>query len=137
MGFVYDFLILTMKVCRDTFTTAIVGAFDTLTTKVKAVFSMGTTAAICGLGYIIGVRYAAIILAGSLLSWFVLVPLIAHVAPGYELKTAEGLKKVADLDADGIFANSVRYIGIGAIFAAGLIGIIKMSKVIGQAFAAS
>jgi len=135
VGFVYDFVTLTMKAWRDTFTTAIVGVFDTLTTKVKAVFSMGTTAAVCGLGYIIGVRYAAIILAGSLLSWFVLVPLIAHMAPGYELHTADGLKKVAELDADGIFTNSVRYIGIGAIFAAGLIGIVKMSKVIGQAFA--
>ena len=133
VGFVYDFLIITMKVCRDTFTTSIIGVFDVLTNKVKAVFSMGTTAAICGLGYIIGVRYAAIILAGSLLSWFVLIPLIAHMAPGYELKTAEGLKTVARLDADGIFTNSVRYIGIGAIFAAGIIGIIKMSPVIGQA----
>jgi putative OPT family oligopeptide transporter len=135
VGFVFDFLILTMKVCRDTFTTSIIGVFDVLTNKVKAVFSMGTTAAICGLGYIIGVRYAAIILAGSMLSWFVLIPLIAYIAPGHELQTAEGLKKVSQLDADGIFANSVRYIGIGAIFAAGLIGILKMSPVIGQAFA--
>jgi putative OPT family oligopeptide transporter len=135
VGFVYDFLILSLKVCRDTFTTSLVGAFDFLTTKVKAVFAMGTTAAICGLGYIIGVRYAAIILAGSMLSWFVLVPLIAYVAPGFALQTAEGLKPVVQLDADGIFTNSVRYIGIGGIFAAGIIGIIKMSPVIVQAFA--
>jgi len=134
VGFVYDFLVLTVKVWRDTFTTAIVGSLDTLTHKFKVVFSMGTTAAICGLGYIIGVRYAAIILAGSLLSWFVLVPLIGHAAPGWTLPTPEGMRRVAELDAEGIFAHSVRYIGIGGIFAAGLLGIAKMSPVILQAF---
>ncbi|HEY3353564.1 MAG TPA: oligopeptide transporter, OPT family [Polyangia bacterium] len=135
VGFVFDFLVLSMKICRDTFTTAIVGVFQPLTDRVKVVFSMGTTAAILGLGYIIGVRYAAIILAGSMLSWFVLIPLAAHAGPGFAVTLADGkVAKLADLPADDIFTTVVRFIGIGAIFAAGLIGIIKMSPVIWQAF---
>jgi putative OPT family oligopeptide transporter len=88
---------------------------------------------VMGLGYIIGVRYAAIICAGSFLSYFVLVPLVArlgaHVAGGL----LPGLPPVGGLDAEGIFTNYVRIIGIGGIFAAGLISIAKMSPVIVQA----
>jgi putative OPT family oligopeptide transporter len=81
-GGVYDFLIISLRLWSENFTTSLVGFMSPLTDKVKLVFSTNTSAAILGLGYIIGVRYAAIIFAGSMLSWFVLVPLFAHFGHG-------------------------------------------------------
>ena len=86
-----------------------------------------------GLGYIIGVRYAAIICAGSVLSFWVLVPLVARIGAQVQGGLLPGLPPVAGMDAEEIFGNYVRLIGIGGIFAAGLISILKMSPVIVQA----
>jgi len=130
LGGIYDFLAVAMAAWKEDFTTALVGFCDPLTHKVKAVFSMNTSAAIIGLGYIIGVRYAAIIFAGSMLSWFVLVPLLAWIGiPGPDGVTVSA----AGLVAEEIFSDHVRFIGIGGIFAAGLIGILKLSPVIWNA----
>jgi putative OPT family oligopeptide transporter len=118
VGGVYDFLVISLRLWSENFTTSLVGFMSPLTDRVKLVFSTNTSAAILGLGYIIGVRYAAIIFSGSMLSWFVLVPLFGHFGPG---------------TAEEIFSGQVRYIGIGAIFVAGLIGILKLSPVIVQA----
>ncbi len=146
-GGVYDFLVISLRLWRENFTTALVGALSPLTDKVKLVFSTNTSAAILGLGYIIGVRYAAIIFAGSMLSWFVLVPLFAHFGVGAGAGAAAGsaataaaslavqgsATAAAAVTAEDIFYENVRYIGIGAIFVAGLIGILKLSPVIAQA----
>ncbi|HUV36064.1 MAG TPA: oligopeptide transporter, OPT family, partial [Patescibacteria group bacterium] len=125
---VYDFLIISLHLWRENFTTALVTPLAALTDRVKLVFSMNTSAAIAGLGYLIGVRYASIIFAGSMLSWFVLVPLFAHLSPG--AAGAEGSTPLAAPGAEDIFYDHVRYIGIGGIFVAGLIGILKLSRVI-------
>lgn len=122
-GGIYDFVVISLHLWSESFTTSLVGFMSPLTDRVKLVFSTNTSAAILGLGYIIGVRYTAIIFAGSMLSWFVLVPLFAHLAPA----------AAASMSAGDIFYNNVRYIGIGAIFVAGLIGILKLSPVIVQA----
>jgi putative OPT family oligopeptide transporter len=124
IGGVYDFLIISLHLWRENFTTALVGSLGTLTDKAKVVFSMNTSAAITGLGYIIGIRYASMIFAGSMLSWFVLVPLIAYFSP------AGGAESLRAASAEDIFFDRVRYIGIGGIFIAGLIGILKLSPVI-------
>ena len=79
IGFAFDFVALTFTAWRDIFTTALIRALDPLTHKVKAVFALNTSAAVLGLGYIIGVRYASIICAGSFLAYFVLVPLVAWI----------------------------------------------------------
>ena len=132
LGFVLDYLAAGFEAWRDTFTTALVPAFDGFTNRLKAIFTLNTSAAVMGLGYIIGVRYAAIICAGSLLSYWVLVPLVARI--GARCRALfPGLPPVAGLDAEGVFGNYVRLIGIGGIFAAGIISIAKMSPVIVQA----
>jgi len=133
LGFVLDYLAAGFEAWRDTFTTALVPAFDGFTNRLKAIFTLNTSAAVMGLGYIIGVRYAAIICAGSLLSYWVLVPLVARVGAQVPGGLFAGLPPVAGLDAEGIFGNYVRLIGIGGIFAAGIISIAKMSPVIVQA----
>ncbi len=135
IGGIYDFLSIAMRAWAEEFTTALVGFMGPLTTKVKAVFSINTGAAVLGLGYIVGLRYATIIACGSFLSWFVFIPLFNHFGPYIQqaIPPAEGAT-IAAMTAGQIFKNYVRYIGIGAIFAAGVIGIIKSSPIIIQAF---
>ena len=133
LGFVLDYLAAGFEAWRDTFTTALVPAFDGFTNRLKAIFTLNTSAAVMGLGYIIGVRYAAIICAGSVLSYWVLVPLVARLGGQVPGGLFPGLPPVAGLDAEGVFGNYVRLIGIGGIFAAGIISIAKMSPVIVQA----
>jgi putative OPT family oligopeptide transporter len=133
IGLVLDYLALAFKAWRDIFTTELLPTFDTLTEKVKAIFTINTSAAVLGLGYIIGVRYAAIICAGSLLSYWVLVPLIARIGSQVPEGLFPGLPPVAGLGAEDIFFEYVRLIGIGGIFAAGVISILKMSPVMVKA----
>lgn len=134
VAFIIDFIVLAFKVWSDVFTTASVKACNYLTENVKAVFALNTSAAIAGLGYLIGVRYAAIILAGSLLSTVVIVPLVAYVGQDLAVPTMEHLKPIAEMDYEEIFDNYAKFVGIGGIFVAGLVGILKMSKVIVSAF---
>ncbi len=136
VGGVYDFLVLAMHSWAEQFTTAMVGVFAPLTQKVKAVFYINTGAAVMGLGYIVGLRYAVIIACGSFLSWFVFVPLVNSFGSyiTVAIPPAEGTMTIASMSAAQIFGYYVRYIGIGGIFAAGLIGIIKTSPIILQAF---
>lgn len=133
IGFLFDFVSLTFSAWRDVFTTSLVGALDGLTHKIKAVFAINTSAAVLGLGYIIGVRYASIICAGSFLGYFVLIPLVAWVGGHIQGPTTDGLAPISAMSAEDIFENYVRFIGIGGIFMAGIISIIKMSPVMVQA----
>jgi uncharacterized oligopeptide transporter (OPT) family protein len=133
IGFVFDLVALTFTAWRDIFTTSLIRALDPLTHKVKAVFALNTSAAVLGLGYIIGVRYASIICAGSFLAYFVLVPLVAWVGANVPGIIGGGSAPISQLGAEDLFFDYVRFIGIGGIFAAGIISIIKMSPVMAQA----
>jgi putative OPT family oligopeptide transporter len=133
LGFVFDLIALTFTAWRDVFTTALVVPLETLTEKVKAVFAINTSAAVLGLGYIIGVRYASIICAGSFLSYFVMIPLVNWVGMHAPEALSEGLPPISAMSAEQIFTHYVRYIGIGGIFMAGVISIVKMSPVMAQA----
>ena len=136
MGIVLDYLSLALRAWSDTFSTASIKSLDfftNLTNKTKGVFAMNTSAAVLGLGVIIGIKYASIIMAGSMLSYFVLIPLFGSISPDYGAVSYDkiffGIK-----DASGMMLHpGVRNIGIGGIFAAGVISILKMSPVIKQA----
>jgi putative OPT family oligopeptide transporter len=88
---------------------------------------------VLGLGYIIGVRYASIICAGSFLGYFVLIPLVAWFGNAIPGPLSEGLAPISAMSAEDIFTHYVRFIGIGGIFMAGIISIVKMSPVMVQA----
>ncbi len=133
IGAIFDFIGPSMHAWAENFTTSMISQLSSLTDKVKAVFSLNTSAAVLGLGYIIGVRYAAIIMAGSMLSFFVFVPIFAHFGTYIISPLTEGLPPLSQMSAEDIFFNYVRYVGIGGIFAAGLISILKMSPVIFKA----
>jgi putative OPT family oligopeptide transporter len=133
VGLVLDYVALALKAWRDVFTTELMPTFSYLSEKVKAVFTLNTSAAVMGLGYIIGVRYAAIICAGSLMSYWVLVPLVARIGSQIPEGLFPGMPPVAGLGAEDIFFEYVRLIGIGGIFAAGVMSILKMSPVMVRA----
>ncbi len=133
IGAVFDFVGPSMKGWAENFSTAAIPALEGFTSRFKAVFTMNTSAAVLGLGYIMGLDYAAIIMAGSMVSFFVLVPIFAwfgRFVPGPILGGATPLAAMAPED---IFFDYVRPIGIGGIFCAGLLSILKMSPVIFQA----
>ncbi|GBD86632.1 OPT oligopeptide transporter protein [bacterium BMS3Abin03] len=135
IGGLYDFIIATFGWWSEVFTTRVFGWGQQLAEKSKIVFKINVGAAVMGLGYIVGLKYAAIIAAGSFVSWYVIIPIFAYVGDG--LTTAFGANvtmMLKDMSPEQIFSNYVRHIGIGGIAMAGIIGIIRSSKVISTAF---
>jgi putative OPT family oligopeptide transporter len=131
IGGAYDFIVATFGWWSETFTTRVVPAGEMLAEKFKLVFRLNVGAAVMGLGYIVGLKYAAIICAGSFLSWYLLVPVISYI--GGDLTTTFGTgatKLISAMSAEEIFRQYVRHVGIGGIAMAGIIGIIKSSKII-------
>ena len=129
----FDFVGPSMRAWTENFSTGAIGALSGFTSKYKAVFTMNTSAAVLGLGYIMGIEYASIILAGSFVSFFVMVPVFAWLGQYIPGALAAGAVPLARMPAEDIFVQYVRPIGIGGIFAAGIISIVKMSPVIIQA----
>ncbi len=128
VGGMLDFMSDTLRIWGVHFRSTMLGsAFEKFTAKTKMIFKMETTAFFVGLGYIVGLKYAAVIAGGSFLAWLVLVPLFAHsqILAGIDPST---------ITPDAIFASHVRLVGIGAIAAAGMLGIIKNFKIIVSSF---
>lgn len=135
IGGVYDFIIATFGWWSEVFTTRVLALGEVVADKYKIVFKLNVGAAVMGLGYIVGLKYAAIIAAGSFVSWYLLIPVVAYI--GEALTTPVGAnitKLVSEMSAEEIFRNYVRHIGIGGIAMAGIIGIIRSSKIIASAF---
>ena len=123
----YDFIIATFGWWSETVSTRIVGVGEMLADKAKVVFKVNTGAAVLGLGYIIGLKYSAIICAGSFLVWLVIIPLMSAIF-GSEVLTFGNdaiTQTVGSMNAEEIFTTYARHIGIGGIATAGVIGIIN------------
>ncbi|MBP5436012.1 oligopeptide transporter, OPT family [bacterium] len=135
IGGIYDFIIATFGAWAETITTRLVGAGQMLADKYKLVFKLNTGAAVMGLGYIVGLEYAAIICAGSFVGWFVLIPIIAYFAPGMTNSVGANITMtLGQMSAEQIFANYIRPVGIGGIAMAGMVGIWRSKGIILQAF---
>lgn len=134
VGGLYDFFVSTFGWWTENISTRILGWGDLLAEKLKIVFKVNTGAAILGLGYIIGLKYAAIICAGSFTVWFVLIPFLSYFGDGQTLAVGEGITAlIRDMSPEEIFRNYARHIGIGGIAMAGIIGIVRSSGIIRQA----
>ena len=135
IGGLYDFVVSTFGAWAESFSTRAIAGGAYLAEKAKLMFSINTSAAVLGLGYIVGLKYAAIICAGSALVWFVLVPLLPLLGDGM-LQTLNPtfdlaeMGSVANMSPEAIFKTFARHIGIGGIAMAGLIGIIKQWSII-------
>ena len=134
IGGLYDFVVSTFGWWTEEISTRIMQWGTVLADKTKLVFKVNTGAAVLGLGYIVGLKYAAIICAGSFTVWFVLIPFISHFADGQTIAVGEGVTTLLrDMSPEEIFRNYARHIGIGGIAMAGVVGINRSTKIIRQA----
>ena len=130
IGGLYDFVIATFGSWADTFSTGVFAWGAAVADKVKLVFKINTGAAVLGMGYIVGLKYSAIICAGSILVWWIIVPLIPVFWENLPINL-DGVTAVT-ASPEQIFAYT-KSIGIGAIAMAGLLGIWKSRKIIANA----
>ncbi len=135
IGGIYDFIVSTFGWWAETFTSRVLPFGEAIADKAKVVLKLNVGAAVLGLGYIIGLKYAFIICCGSFLVWFFIVPVL-NLCFGAEGVTIMGTEfaNMGAMSAEAIFSNYARHIGIGGIAAAGVIGIIKSSGIIKSAF---
>jgi len=135
IGGFYDFAIATFGAWAETVSSRVVEAGVNLADKSKLVLKLNTGAAVMGLGYIVGLKYAAIICAGSFVGWFVILPVIAYFGDGMTIPVGANIvKTIGQMSAEEIFRNYVRPIGIGGIAMSGMIGIYRSRNIIKQAF---
>lgn len=132
VGGLYDFIVGTFGWWNENFTSRICSAGEMVAEKFKLVFKINTGAAVLGLGYIVGLKYAAIICAGSLVVWFVIVPGFALVFGDQVLNTWNPniVTSVKDMSPEMIFSEYAKSIGIGGIAMAGIIGIVRSWSII-------
>ena len=135
IGGIYDFLVSTFGLWNENFTTRVFGWGRYLADHAKLVFKVNTGAAVFGLGYIVGLKYAFIITLGSLCVWWLIVPGMALFFPDTVLNAWDPsiTTAVGDMSPEDIFKNYARSIGIGGIAMAGVLGIIKSWGVIKSA----
>ena len=135
VGGLYDFIVATFGWWNENVTSRMIPFGDDLAEKAKLVFKNNTGAAVLGLGYIIGFRYALIITLGSLFVWWLVVPGMARLFSDTVLNQWNPAitTAVGDMSPEQIFVSYGKSIGIGAIAMAGIIGIIKSWGVIKSA----
>ncbi len=133
IGGLFDFCFSAFRLWSEVITTRIIPAGAMLADKFKMVLKFNVSALIFSFGYLVGLRFATIIVVGSLLSWLVFIPLVNEIG-ALVAASGGGVNPFEAMSAEQIFAAYVRPIGIGAIAMAGIIGIIKSSGVIGSAF---
>ena len=135
LGGLYDFVIATFGLWNETVTSRMVGFGETIAEKAKLVLKVNTGAAVLGMGYIVGFKYALIICLGSLAVWWIIVP-------GMSLLWGDSVLNqwnpaittaVGDMSPEDIFTNYAKSIGIGGIAMAGIIGILKSWSIIKSA----
>lgn len=122
VGGLYDFAVSTFGAWSETLSTRMIPWGEHIAQKLKMQFSINTGSAVLGLGFIIGLKYSLIIAAGSFFVWYVIIPLLG-------MTTVDSVM-LSGMDPEMIFTNYARYMGIGAIAMAGVIGIVKSWGVI-------
>lgn len=135
IGGLYDFCIAAFGWWAETFTTRVVGLGETIAEKYKMVFSINIGAAVMGLGYIVGLKFAAIIAAGSFVAWYGFIPAASFIGEQVTQHFAPGSTgPLMGMSPEEIFTRYIRHIGIGGIAMAGIIGIVRSSGIIVSAF---
>lgn len=132
IGGLYDFIVATFGWWNECFTTRVCAWGTVIADKAKLVFKVNTGAAVLGLGYIVGLKYAAIICFGSLAVWWIIVPGMSLVFHNTVLNLWDPSinQTVGSMSPEMIFKCYAKSIGIGGIAMAGIIGIIKSWKII-------
>ncbi|WP_449016613.1 OPT family oligopeptide transporter [Prevotella sp.] len=135
VGGLYDFIVATFGFWNENVTSRMIGFGETIAEKAKLVFKVNTGAAVLGLGYIIGLKYAFIICLGSLAVWWLIVPGMALLFHDTVLNQWDPTitTAVGQMAPEVIFKSYARSIGIGGIAMSGIIGIVKSWGIIKSA----
>ena len=134
IGGIYDFIVSTFGWWAETISTKVLPWGAQVADKAKVVLKLNVGAAVAGLGYIVGLKYAFIICCGSFLVWLVIIPLMNLIWGPDVLSIVSGVSQtVGSMSPETIFTTYARHIGIGGIATAGIIGIIKSAGVIKSA----
>lgn len=135
VGGLYDFIVATFGAWSETVSTTVMAWGQAVSDKAKLVLKLNTGAAVLGLGYIIGLKYALVICCGSFLVWLVIIPLMNLIwgADIVDLMHTGVSQTIGQMAPEQIFKDYARHIGIGGIATAGIIGIIKSAGVIKSA----
>lgn len=132
LGMGYDFVLNSLGWWSEVFSTTTFRWGQIFQQNNKLSFSLNSDIALLGLGYFTGIRYGAIIAAGSFFSWFVMIPLFYFIG-GDHLMTVGGKEiLLADAPVNAVFLTYVRHIGIGMLAMAGVIGLLNMSNVVSK-----
>ena len=143
IGGLYDFIVSTFGAWVPALSTKSWGWGAGLASKLKLTFGINTSAAVLGLGYIIGLKYALIITAGSALVWFFIVPLVGSFDGAMDAAALVSMLGITDTNIinnpeliftpENLYQYIGRPIGIGGIAMAGLIGIVRQAGIIKSA----
>lgn len=135
IGGAYDFIVSTFGLWGETVSTTVTHWGAVLADKAKIVLKLNTGAALLGLGYIVGLKYAFIICCGSLLVWLVIIPAMNLIWGNsiIDLMHTGVTATIGEMSPEQIFSDYARHIGIGGIATAGIIGIVKSFGVIKSA----
>jgi putative OPT family oligopeptide transporter len=135
IGGLYDFIVGSLGWWNENFTSRVTDFGCMVADKAKLVFKINTGAAVLGLGYIVGLKYAAIICAGSVAVWWVIVPGISLLFGDQVLNAWNPAitLPVGEMSPELIFKEYAKSIGIGGIAMAGIIGIVRSWGIIKSA----
>jgi putative OPT family oligopeptide transporter len=132
---VYDLFVTTFQVWKEYVDFQFVPVMHALAERARMVFRFDAIAFILGLGYVMGLRSSMILCAGGVLSNFILVPLIWFIGSHMDASVYPAAIPVAKMSAVDIYRNYVRFIGVGAIATAGIVGIVKSLRIVAGSFA--
>ena len=129
VALIYDFVLNSLGWWQELLTTTFHWG-QVLADKYKLVFSLDNDAALLGIGYFTGLRYAAIIAAGSFFSWLVCIPVAYYLGGDHTMVVGGETMLLANAPVDAVFSQYVRHIGIGMLAMSGIIGLLSMSGVV-------
>ena len=131
---VYDLFVTTFQVWKEYVDFQFVPVMHSLADRARMIFRFDAIAFILGLGYVMGLRSSMILCAGGVLSNFVLVPLIWFIGSHLGAAVYPAAIPVSNMSAVDIYRNYVRFIGVGAIATAGIVGIVRSLRVVAGSF---
>ncbi|OBZ32635.1 OPT family oligopeptide transporter [Megasphaera sp. DISK 18] len=132
LAMAYDFVLNSLGWWQEVLSTLTFSWGQAAADKYKLAFSLDNDAALLGIGYFTGLRYAAIIAAGSFFSWFVCIPVVYYLGGDHVMTIGGQTVLLANASIDDVFSQYVRHIGIGMLAMAGIIGLVSMSGVVGR-----
>ncbi len=131
---VYDFFVTTFQVWKEYLDFQFIPVVRNIAERARMVYGFDAIGFTLGLGYVMGLRASTILVAGSILSNFVLVPLIWFIGSHFDSAVYPATLPIAKMTALQIYRSYVRFVGVGAIATAGIFGIVKSLRIVANSF---